>query len=111
MSSDITAVRDEDAFDVPALHGWLSAQVALPDALPEVRQFAGGASSELRLRWQDTDAHLDTEQRLSLLTGWVMAADAAGCASGLSLPGQEIAVANGPAHRLHCLEALALATP
>ena len=73
-----------------------------------IKQFAGGASSELRLRWQDTDAHLDTEQRLSLLTGWVMAADAAGCAYGLSLPGQEIAVANGPAHRLRCLEALAL---
>ena len=40
------ALRDEDAFDVPALHAWLSARVeGLGDAPPEVRQFSGGASN------------------------------------------------------------------
>ena len=40
------ALRDEDAFDVAALHAWLAGRVdGLGDALPEVRQFAGGASN------------------------------------------------------------------
>ena len=39
-------VRAEDAFDVAAAHGWLSAQVPeLAGAEPEVRQFPGGASN------------------------------------------------------------------
>jgi aminoglycoside phosphotransferase (APT) family kinase protein len=39
-------VRDEDAFDVGAVHGWLSPRVeGLGDDPPEVRQFSGGASN------------------------------------------------------------------
>ncbi|MDQ6618075.1 MAG: phosphotransferase family protein [Actinomycetota bacterium] len=40
-------VRDEDAFDVEAAHGWLGAHVAGVASLgpPEVRQFPGGASN------------------------------------------------------------------
>ena len=46
MSDGARAVRDEDAFDVTALHAWLAARVdGLDDDLPEVRQFAGGASN------------------------------------------------------------------
>ena len=108
---DFAGFRDRQPADSPRHVAWKASARNPADRPLLIKQFAGGASSELRLRWQDTDAHLDTEQRLSLLTGWVMAADAAGCAYGLSLPGQEIAVANGPAHRLRCLEALALATP
>lgn len=48
--SDSGAVRQEDAFDVAAVDGWLRAQpgaaVALPHTeLPRVRQFTGGASN------------------------------------------------------------------
>jgi aminoglycoside phosphotransferase (APT) family kinase protein len=40
------AVRDEDAFDVGAVDGWLRAQsVDLPPGLPQVQQFSGGASN------------------------------------------------------------------
>jgi aminoglycoside phosphotransferase (APT) family kinase protein len=39
------AVRDEDAFDVPAVDSWLRQQTELPAGLPEVRQFSGGASN------------------------------------------------------------------
>src|SRR3954471_24245251 len=40
------AVRDEDAFDVGAVDGWLRAQsVELPPGLPQVQQFSGGASN------------------------------------------------------------------
>lgn len=41
------SVREEDAFDVEAVDGWLRRQdgFAAPDGLPEVRQFSGGASN------------------------------------------------------------------
>jgi aminoglycoside phosphotransferase (APT) family kinase protein len=39
-------LRDEDAFDIEALHGWLSGRVdGLGDQPPQVRQFGGGASN------------------------------------------------------------------
>jgi aminoglycoside phosphotransferase (APT) family kinase protein len=47
-------VRDEDAFDVAAVVTWLDrhADVRLPEGLPEVRQFPGGASNlTYLLRW------------------------------------------------------------
>jgi aminoglycoside phosphotransferase (APT) family kinase protein len=47
-------VREEDAFDVAAVVGWLRdhAEAALPEGLPEVRQFPGGASNlTYLLRW------------------------------------------------------------
>jgi aminoglycoside phosphotransferase (APT) family kinase protein len=42
--SDVTAVRDEDRFDVAAMHSWLSAYIEETD-LPEVMQFRSGASN------------------------------------------------------------------
>ena len=74
-----------------------------------VKQFAGGAASEL---WLDRDllpAGIDPESGLSILTGWVLAAEAAGLAYGLRLAGSELAPASGEGHRRRCLEALALA--
>lgn len=43
---DARPVRPEDAFDVAALHRWLAARMpGVGTALPQVRQFAGGASN------------------------------------------------------------------
>ncbi|MFI9507851.1 phosphotransferase family protein [Nocardia sp. NPDC052566] len=39
------ATRDEDAFDVAAVHEWLSGRLDGLDGKPTVRQFAGGASN------------------------------------------------------------------
>ena len=50
---------------------------------------------------------LDTEQRLSRLTAWVLQADRLGLDYGLRLPGRVIAPATGAAHRRQCLETLA----
>ena len=50
----------------------------------------------------------ETEARLSRLCAWVLAADRLGVDYGLRLPGVEIHPAAGAAHRLACLEALAL---
>ena len=38
-------VRDEDAFDIGAVDGWLRTVAEMPAGLPEVRQFSGGASN------------------------------------------------------------------
>lgn len=62
---------------------------------------------ELWLDWQAT-AGLATEARLSRLAAWVVAADAAGWAWGLRLPGVELPPAAGEAQRAQALEALAL---
>ena len=42
--SDLTPVRDEDAFDVAKVHGWLSRYIEEVE-LPEVKQFRSGASN------------------------------------------------------------------
>ncbi|KAB2927360.1 MAG: DUF58 domain-containing protein [Dechloromonas sp.] len=73
-----------------------------------VKQFAGGAQVELRLDWQLTDPTLPVETRLSLLSGWVLAAEALGNRYALNLPGIAIPSGAGEQHRRRCLEALAL---
>ena len=73
-----------------------------------IKQFAGGASEEL---WFDLDlapADASLETRLSILAGWILAAEAAHVRYGLDLPGQTIAPDQGDTHRNKCLEALAL---
>ena len=59
MSVDVPGagpVRDEDAFDVPALDAWLRARIDLPSGVPDVRQFGGGASNlTFLLRYPDRD--------------------------------------------------------
>ncbi len=48
------------------------------------------------------------EERLSRLTAWVLAADRAGVAYGVRLPGRDVVPAAGDAHRRALLELLAL---
>lgn len=57
LAGDPPAVRDEDAFDVAALHAWLRERVdGLGAELPEVRQFSGGASNRTYLlRYPDRE--------------------------------------------------------
>lgn len=76
-----------------------------------VKHFAGGGAEEIRLDWQDLPPGCDVERGLSLLTGWVLAAEAEGLSYGLQLPGVDIPRGSGPAHRQRCLETLALWSP
>jgi len=62
---------------------------------------------ELWLDWQLAQLP-GTESRLSRLTAWVLAAEAAGVAHGLRLPGVEIAPGIGSAQQRRSLDALAL---
>ncbi|MEQ1776718.1 MAG: DUF58 domain-containing protein, partial [Burkholderiales bacterium] len=72
------------------------------------KQFTGQAASEIWLAWDQLPPRMDTEEKLSHLTRWVLDADAQRLNYGLRLPGTVIAIGNGEAHREHCLEALAL---
>jgi len=62
---------------------------------------------ELWLDFSRTNT-FDPEAAIARLTAWVLAADAQNLDWGLRLPGLEIAPDSGAAHRLRCLEALAL---
>jgi uncharacterized protein (DUF58 family) len=73
----------------------------------QIKQFSGVQGRELWLDWNVAPA-ADTEDRLSVLTRWVLDADAQGLIYGLRLPGLELAADQGPAHRDECLRALAL---
>jgi uncharacterized protein (DUF58 family) len=65
------------------------------------------AQQELWLDYQAA-ALPDAERRLSRLAAWVLAAEQAGIAHGMRLPGSEVPVGLGDAHRREALEALAL---
>jgi uncharacterized protein (DUF58 family) len=75
-----------------------------------VRDATTVASQQLWLHWQLTPG-LPTEQRLSRLAAWVVAAAANANDYGLSLPGVLITPGQGEVHRHSCLEALALYAP
>jgi uncharacterized protein (DUF58 family) len=62
---------------------------------------------QLCLDWHNCGAS-GTEARLSRLAAWVEEAHARDAAWSLGLPGRDLAMSGGDAHRRHCLEALAL---
>ena len=71
------------------------------------KQFAGADTSS---QWFDFDEirNSDVEERLSILTRWVVNTDRRLEDYGLRLPGTEFPPAHGDAQRRQCLEALAL---
>ncbi|MEO1202616.1 MAG: DUF58 domain-containing protein [Pseudomonadota bacterium] len=71
------------------------------------KRFAGADTSSQWFEFDDAGG-ADLEERLSILTRWIVDADRAGEDYGLRLPGFERAPAHGDAHRRECLEALAL---
>jgi uncharacterized protein (DUF58 family) len=71
------------------------------------KQFSG---ADISSQWFDFDEvpAQDIEERLSILTRWVVEADRTLEDYGLRLPGQSFSPAHGDEHRRRCLEALAL---
>jgi uncharacterized protein (DUF58 family) len=93
----------------PTRHiAWKVAARDIGDRPLLLKQFAGGAADELWIDWNLTPAEPGVETRLSILAGWVLAAEESLARYGLRLPGREIAPAQGSAHCAACLEALAL---
>lgn len=71
------------------------------------KQFSGADTSS---QWFEFDqvASDDIEERLSILTRWILDADRTQQDYGMRLPGQEFRPAHGAAHKHRCLQALAL---
>jgi uncharacterized protein (DUF58 family) len=105
---DFAGLRLRNPGDPPRHIAW-KAVARNVDAYPLlVKHFSGGAGEELWLDWELLDGEQDDETRLSILTGWILAAEEACLNYGLAIPGQRIAPAFGAAHRNICLESLAL---
>ena len=104
-NDDFAGLRDYQRGDSPRHIAWKSA--ARGDTLL-TKQWMGRGAAELWLDWSTLPTEFDVEQRLSRLTGWVVAADQAQRLYGLRLPHLEIAPERGAAHREQCLETLAL---
>lgn len=105
---DFSGLRLRNPSDPPRHVAWKAVARSV-DAYPLlVKQFSGSADEELWLDWDRAGSEDDVETRLSVLTGWVLAAEEAQLGYGLSLPGRRIAPGIGAAHQKACLEALAL---
>ena len=105
---DFAGLRAHQPADSPRHIAWKAVARSGDNSPLQVKQFAGGAQEELWLDWRLLPDGAGLEQRLSLLAGWVIAADDAQLRYGLRLPNREISPASGAAHRHRCLEALAL---
>ena len=71
-----------------------------------IKQYGGGAAPELWLEWHRLQG-MDTEQRLSILTRWVIESEQSNTLYGLRLPNREIELGHGEEHYHRCLEELA----
>lgn len=92
----------------PLQHIAWKAVARQPEGELLAKHFAGESSENLWLDWHTLPTNLDGESRLSILTRWVLDAQAAGVQWGLRLPGRELPPAGGEGHMQQCLEALAL---
>ena len=104
-SDDFAGLRTYHAADSPRHIAWKT--VARTGNLL-TKQFSEDAAAELWIEWEHANPALDLEQRLSLLAGWVLAAEQGGARYGLRIPGTEIEPDRGDAQRTACLQALAL---
>jgi uncharacterized protein (DUF58 family) len=104
-NEDFSGLRTYQMSDSPRHVAWKA--VARSDDML-TKQFAGEAAAELCLDWALLPPGLGTEQRLSRLTGWVLAAERGGMRYGMRIPGTQIAPGRGDSHAAACLQALAL---
>lgn len=93
----------------PVRHIAWRAMARNPEGRTLTKLFDGGASGEVALTFETAMSHAPgLEPALSLLTRWVIDADAQGLRYALILPGVHLRSTTGGAHRAACLEALAL---
>jgi uncharacterized protein (DUF58 family) len=107
-SGEVEGIRSYRRGDPLKLVAWKKSARSL-DAGGELvsRDTSAAMGQELWLDWAQC-AGLDPEARLSRLAAWVLAADRAALVYGLTLPGIDLASAEGDAQRQRCLEAMAL---
>lgn len=102
---DFSGLRNYRPGDSPRHIAW-KASARLESEL-FIKEFEGGTAA-IREFDYDTVPAGNTEQRLEILTRWLLDADAAGDRYGLKLPGVHYPPATGQVHLQRCLRALAL---
>jgi uncharacterized protein (DUF58 family) len=103
---DFSGLRQYQPGDAPRHIAW---KAAARDQRLLTKQFAGGSGKgELRLGLDQVPPNLALEEKLSLLTRWVLDAHGAGHAYALDLRSVIVPAGRGELHRDRCLEALAL---
>ena len=111
-TDDFGGLREHQASDSPRHIAWKAATLALQTGAPLLsKHFLGAASSEVTLDLDQLPPGLDLEERLSQLTRWVLDADAMKLLYALRLGAVTLGPAQGDAHRVACLAALALFSP
>jgi len=100
---DFAGLRKFHVGDSPRHVAW-KAYARTGDLLS--KQFSGSDTSSQWFDFDQVPAN-DIEQRLSVLTRWIVDADRTQRDYGLRLPGEEFSPAHGDTHRHRCLEALA----
>ena len=70
------------------------------------KEFLGGDMPQMIFNWEDT--YGDREQRISMLTRWVIEAGAQGIRFGIELPGVQVQPSNDDGQIAKCLKILAL---
>jgi uncharacterized protein (DUF58 family) len=101
---DFAGLRSYVAGDTPQRIAWKA--LAREQGL-QVKQFSALQGNELWLEW-NLAPNENPEQKLSILTRWILDAEAQGLMYGLRLPGSELLPDRGVVHRDECLRALAL---
>ncbi len=104
-TEDFAGLRAHQPADPPRHVAWKAVARGAPLL---TKQFSGPAANRVWLDWNQLPQDMDTEDRLSRLTAWVLAAHATNTPFGLRLPGCELAPATDPAHVEGCLRRLAL---
>ncbi|MDR0379847.1 MAG: DUF58 domain-containing protein [Candidatus Accumulibacter sp.] len=105
---DFSGLRERQPNDSPRHIAWKAVARDIDHRPLLIKQFDGGAAEELWLDWEATAREKNIEMRLSLLAGWVLAAEREQIRYGLRLPNQTIVPDCGPSQRNACLTALAL---
>lgn len=101
---DFTGLRSYAPGDTPQRIAWKA--LAREQGL-QVKQFHALQGNELWLDWLQAPTS-DPEQKLAILTRWILDAEAQGALYGLRLPGLELPPQRGALHRDECLRAVAL---
>ncbi|MEO7030723.1 MAG: DUF58 domain-containing protein [Herbaspirillum sp.] len=107
---DFSGVRAYRPGDAPKRLAWRQ-MAKLDPAYGGVlltKQFDGGAQSKLILDFSSLPSNMNTEQKLSRLTRWILEADALEQPYAFQLGDTVYSASSGSAHRRACLQALAL---
>ncbi len=106
-NDDFAGIRAWQAGDSMRHMAWR--QIARnADGALVTKQFEGGTTGRLVLDYAQLPEHLDTEQKLSRMTRWVLMAESLGAPYGFILGNMRLPADTGPGHLAACLQALAL---